>query len=121
MPEPARVRPVGAGAGELAGERAGDLAKDLAEREAARAVVGFAALGVARSSSRPMSSKWPMSARTLPSSLCCDWKDDDTELLEVVMPGGVPGLCSIVPAFCAELMATWPGYGHDGCWGIMIV
>lgn len=47
---------------------------------------------VALSSSRPMSSKWPTSARTLPSSLPKDWKEDDLELLEAVMPGGEPGL-----------------------------
>lgn len=100
---------MGAGAGELAGERAGDLASDLAEREAARAVAvefWFAAFGVDRSSSSPMSSKWPMSASTLPSSLCCEWKEDAAEPLEVAMPGGVPGLCSIVPAVCTELIAT---------------
>ena len=44
------------------------------------------------SSPRPMSSKWPVSAMTLPSSLVADWKEDDLELLEVVMPGGDMGL-----------------------------
>lgn len=56
------------------------------------------ALGVTPVSSlRPISSKWPMSAMTLPSSLLREWKEEDFELLEVVMPGGEPGLCSMVP------------------------
>jgi hypothetical protein len=44
---------------------------------------------MAASSLRPISSKWPMSARTLPSSL---WKEEVFELLEDVMPGGESGL-----------------------------
>jgi hypothetical protein len=38
-----------------------------------------------------MSSKWLVSARTLPSSPFRDWKEEDLELLEVVIPGGEPG------------------------------
>ena len=50
-------------------------------------------LRVTLSSSRPISSKWPMSAMTLPSSpLSKDWKEDVFELFEVVIPGGESGL-----------------------------
>jgi hypothetical protein len=35
-----------------------------------------------------MSSKWPTSLRTLPSSWREEWKEEVLELLEVVIPGG---------------------------------
>lgn len=58
-----------------------------------------------------MSSKWPMSAKTLPSSLSKEWKDDDFELLDIVMPGGESrlgrGLFELEKALCSPIMAAW--------------
>lgn len=61
-----------------------------------RILISEGLLRVVVSSSRPISSKWLMSARTLPSSLLREWKEDDLELLEVVIPGGDPGLGMMV-------------------------
>lgn len=45
-----------------------------------------------------MSSKWLTSDNTLLSSELKEWKDDDFEDLDAVMPGGDPGLVMLKAA-----------------------
>lgn len=61
------------------------------------------------SSSRPMSSKWPMSPPKLPSSLRRDdWNEEDLELLEPVIPGGELGVLGAVSLSSGErIMTAW--------------
>jgi hypothetical protein len=55
-----------------------------------------------------MSSKWPTSANTLPSSLWSDdWKEEDLELLDVVIPGGDPGLGRMLLMICSRIMTAF--------------
>lgn len=61
---------------------------------------------VALSSPRPISSKCATSPSVLQSSLWVDWKEEDLELFEVVMPGGDVGRGAAVSESLPRVIAA---------------
>jgi hypothetical protein len=82
-------------------------ADELGVGEGSRCTLSCDGLFSVASSSSPMSSKWLASPRTLASSLRRDWKDDDFEPLDAVMPVGVRGTESKLSLTRSRIITAW--------------